>query len=356
MNKNQKNITLNSIEYPNNFQFLNDSNEEIMNIEISKDSEKEGGIIDKNQESNNENEEEENNEKKEFIIELIIHTRVMDRIEELNNCICSNHIILDEEEKEEKNLYIEKEIIPSIKIPIIKQNNNQNKLNQFNNIESPVEFYIKLNDLSKSLFKLGFPVIGSIFNIFINSISNFIYFGTEPFDNNTFLYSNMLEPNTNIIKIKLINYLQKRMLDGYINNIEYYIEDKKSSSSLFNLPEKKINKRKIRIFYNKIDSIKRKRTIGYIIEKVYSWRKLYNGFKNENNKFIKYSLEKAAKIVGLSKKSLDDYLSQLRLGRKYGFNFDENKEENVGVLRDYINGKKKRKIKKKIKKKLISPK
>ena len=166
----------------------------------------------------------------------------------------------------------------------------------------------------------------------------------------------MLEPNTNIIKIKLINYLQKRMLDGYINNIEYYIEDKKSSSSLFNLPKKKINKRKIRLFYNRIDSIKRKRTIGYIIEKVYSWRKLYNGFKNENNKFIKYSLEKAAKIVGLSKKSLDDYLSQLRLGRKYGFNFDENKEENVGVLRDFINGKKKRKMKKKTKKKLISPK
>ena len=53
---------------------------------------------------------------------------------------------------------------------------------------------------------------------------------------------------------------------------------------------------------------------------------------------------------------MDDYLSQLRLGRKYGFNFDENKEENVGVLRDFINGKKKRKIKKKIKKKLISPK
>ena len=64
MNKNQKNKTLISVENPNNFQFLNDSNEEIMNIEISKDSEKEGGIIDKNQESNNENEEEENKEKK----------------------------------------------------------------------------------------------------------------------------------------------------------------------------------------------------------------------------------------------------------------------------------------------------
>ena len=33
MNNNQKNKASNSIENPNNFQFLNDSNEELMNIE-----------------------------------------------------------------------------------------------------------------------------------------------------------------------------------------------------------------------------------------------------------------------------------------------------------------------------------
>ena len=41
-------------------------------------------------------------------------------------------------------------------------------------------------------------------------------------------------------------------------------------------------------------------------------------------------------MVGISKKSLDDYLLQLRLGRKYGFNFNQNKTKKVGVLRAFV--------------------
>jgi len=48
------------------------------------------------------------------------------------------------------------------------------------------------------------------------------------------------------------------------------------------------------------------------------------------------SLEDAAARVGISKKSLDDYLLQLRFGRKFGFNFNIHKEDKVGVLRGYI--------------------
>lgn len=39
------------------------------------------------------------------------------------------------------------------------------------------------------------------------------------------------------------------------------------------------------------------------------------------NNLKKISLQEAAKIVGLPKKSLDDYYYQLRLGEKYDFNF-----------------------------------
>ena len=56
----------------------------------------------------------------------------------------------------------------------------------------------------------------------------------------------------------------------------------------------------------------KERKIGYIIEKVYLWRKLYNGFTDNNGNFIKLTLEEAAEKVGISKKSLDDYLIQLR--------------------------------------------
>ena len=65
------------------------------------------------------------------------------------------------------------------------------------------------------------------------------------------------------------------------------------------------------------------------------WRKLYNGVYREGN-LVRYSLEDAAAKVGVSKKSLDDYLLQLRFGKKYGFDFQKNKNEKVGVLRSYV--------------------
>ena len=246
-------------------------------------------------------------------------------------------------------------------------------MNQLNNIESSDKFYIKLNDLTKSLQKLGFPVSGSMINIYISYANNYIFFGTEPLDNKTVLYSYMLEPNKDVIKMKIINYVQKRMLDGYTNriintyfrkpiqkklpslelktkiftpsntNLDYFTEGsegEESSSSLSishenddlnELPTNKKNGEKNKKNFREMsDSQKRERKIGYIIEKVYAWRKLYNGFKNDKNNFIKYSLDKAAEKIDVSKKSLDDYLLQIRLGRKYGFDFDKNKYKKIG--------------------------
>jgi hypothetical protein len=78
------------------------------------------------------------------------------------------------------------------------------------------------------------------------------------------------------------------------------------------------------------------RMIGNIIEKVYIWRKLYNGYKDENGRLIKCTLEKGAELLGISKKSLDDYLIQLRIGRKYGFPFNDNLKSKVGTLRSFV--------------------
>lgn len=41
-----------------------------------------------------------------------------------------------------------------------------------------------------------------------------------------------------------------------------------------------------------------------------------------SDKVNRLSLEDAALKVGISKKSLDDYLLQIRFGRRYGFNFN----------------------------------
>ena len=54
---------------------------------------------------------------------------------------------------------------------------------------------------------------------------------------------------------------------------------------------------------------------------------------DENHQLRRMSLEEAAEKVGVSKKSLDDYLSQLRQGRTLGFDFNVHKNEKVGFLR-----------------------
>jgi hypothetical protein len=50
------------------------------------------------------------------------------------------------------------------------------------------------------------------------------------------------------------------------------------------------------------------------------------------------SLQEAAKMVGLPKKSLDDYYYQLRLGEKYDFDFRAHLFDRIGVLRTYLKG------------------
>lgn len=57
----------------------------------------------------------------------------------------------------------------------------------------------------------------------------------------------------------------------------------------------------------------KERKIGYIIKKVLKWRQLYNGVLNQSGSQTRCSLEESAQKVGISKKSLDDYLLQIRL-------------------------------------------
>lgn len=80
----------------------------------------------------------------------------------------------------------------------------------------------------------------------------------------------------------------------------------------------------------------KERKISFVIEKVSLWRKLYNGVEDGNGGTVRYSLEEAAKKIGISKKSLDDYLLQLRFGKKFGFNFNKYKDQKIGKLRQFV--------------------
>ncbi len=61
---------------------------------------------------------------------------------------------------------------------------------------------------------------------------------------------------------------------------------------------------------------------------VKKWRKLYESKR--------MNLTKAAKIIGISKKSLDDYYLVLRIGQILEFDFASNLENKMGDLRAYI--------------------
>lgn len=97
-------------------------------------------------------------------------------------------------------------------------------------------------------------------------------------------------------------------------------------------PKEKDIKEKDKKLSNRI----KERHIKDVLEKVALWRKFYNGFFNEKNEFVQLPLDQSARKINISKKTLDDYLAQLRLGKKYGFDFNKNSEEKIGTLRSFV--------------------
>jgi hypothetical protein len=74
----------------------------------------------------------------------------------------------------------------------------------------------------------------------------------------------------------------------------------------------------------------KEKTIGEVITKVREWRKM-----NSDSSLNKLSLEEASKKVGIVKKSLDDYLIQIKLGKRNGFDFNASWNSKIGVLRSF---------------------
>ena len=249
---------------------------------------------------------------------LFIHlTRITELIKKENGetkCICNNIIIpqtltqpqpeptsnttntnTNESEPKENSIFLETEIIPSLTVPSLSDGR------------------ILLNDIASQLKNLGYPVTGALISIYINKVEDYVFIGAEPLDQNYYL--DPKDVDMSCIKLKIVSYIE----DKLVKKTEKQLFDRKDT---FNKKSK--------------DKRTKERRIGFIVEKVNAWRKLYNGFYNENGEHTRYSLDQAAKMIDISKKSLDDYLLQLRLGRKYGFDFNLNKNNKVGVLRSFV--------------------
>ena len=192
------------------------------------------------------------------------------------------------------------------------------------------ETHISLNEilegLSKSIPLNNFAVSYCEYD---NNTDIYVNVGKYPLDKNYIIGYNIQSlMNKNIItniRIKLRQLIIK----------EYPLKQELIEEDVENIEDKKINN-----FINHKSKRAKERKIGYIIKKVFMWKTLYNGIYSTDEKGnkikIKYTLEQAAAKAGISKKSLDDYLIQLRIGKFFNFNFTEHKNDKVGILRSFV--------------------
>ena len=100
--------------------------------------------------------------------------------------------------------------------------------------------------------------------------------------------------------------------------------------------EQQDDNKKKHYYVNENSKRAKERKIGYIIKKVYLWKKLYEGVVDRFGNKIKMTLQDAAEKVDISKKSLDEYLNQIRFGKLLGFDFNKHRNDKVGVLRGFV--------------------
>ena len=80
----------------------------------------------------------------------------------------------------------------------------------------------------------------------------------------------------------------------------------------------------------------KERKIREMLNGVTMWRELYTGIMRSDGIVISFTLQESADIIEIPKKTLDDYLLQIKNGKKYNFPFDQHLDDNVGVLRKFI--------------------
>ncbi len=237
---------------------------------------------------------------------LSLINNITNQKEDVDSCICTYNALPNEKTN---SVIFENELIPDLEFTV-----------------NEITTSIKLNDLMIKLKQLGYPLTGSMVTIFSEDVGEYINCGADPVDKNILIDKEKII--SGIVKLKCTCFIEEKFLSRNFPSNTLMTAFSRNTSKVN--PEKEKKRRT------------KERKIGYIIEKVNTWRRLYNGYYNFENEFKKRSLDDAAKDIKISKKSLDDYLLQLRLGRKFGFDFNKNKDSKVGVLRSFVKEQKKK--------------
>ena len=173
---------------------------------------------------------------------------------------------------------------------------------------------IDLYDLLKSLRSLGFPIDKNMISYYSYVNDLYVYCGNDPLQPGTVI------PSREVIKEndRLQVIIHFEIIVYSIQKVTLRIRQAASSfqmigeSSAYNADQIKMENQDGAGGQTKQKRTK-ERKIGQILDKVYTWRKYYSGFTDpQTGQTLKMSLEDAAQKVGISKKSLDDYLLQIR--------------------------------------------
>lgn len=192
---------------------------------------------------------------------------------------------------------------------------------------------INLFELLNYIKTLGFPIDGNMISYYSATSEMFVYCGNDPIPKRTFVPVVDLENHRQLkIRCRQVN----KSVYEHIMDTDKKIDSEVLRSEADSSPEHKAKAGSSKKQVKNNCRRTKERKIGQIIEKVGLWRKLYYGVPDSNGQIVRLSLEEAAQKVGISKKSLDDYLLQIRFGRKFGFNFNEHIHDKVGVLRAFV--------------------
>ncbi|EAR87186.1 hypothetical protein TTHERM_00363200 (macronuclear) [Tetrahymena thermophila SB210] len=182
---------------------------------------------------------------------------------------------------------------------------------------------IVLSEILKNIKASGFEFTNAMISYFDPISDLYRYCGRDPLDHTVGVPISCI--NSNQLEIKL-RCGQRNIVDMLIQEQKNKEENDETEARL-NPTSANANQKNNRV---------KERKIGEVVEKVALWRRFYTGFYDENGKFINMPLDNAALKVGISKKTLDDYLLQIRCGKKYGFNFNKNLSERIGKLRSFV--------------------
>jgi len=157
-----------------------------------------------------------------------------------------------------------------------------------------------------------------------NNIDNYFYLGKYPFysENTNLLIEN---PPNKTIFIKLRPIIDKTHL------LRFEIFEDENEINKTENEEMKTN-----YYINENSKRAKERKINEIVLKVYEWKKIYNNCVNKKGEKVKLTLQDAAALINLSKKSLDEYLNQIKYGKYFGFDFNKHKNSKVGILRGFV--------------------